>query len=1613
MTKLNNLFTENRNWRIFKRKKDILNGFMMAFAMGAILSSTTTANAAPTGGNITQGTGSISQNGTNTNINQQSQNLDINWQTFSSGVNESINFSQPSVSAIAINRVIGGVPSVLQGALNANGNVFILNNSGITFSGTSRVNVGSLLATTAKDLTLRDGKYEFTGADKGIIANYGNINVSNGGFAVLAAPQVNNAGFIQANLGRIELASTTALTLDLRGDNLITYSVSEETLKDAGVTNTGTLTAQSGLVAISTNIASDVVSGVVNLGGIIDADAFGKNADGGTVLVKSSGLTNFKNDASITARGGDESGDGGFVEVSGKNVVIAGSVDTRAENGTIGSFLIDPATITIEDGAAPAVPAVDTLYEEDLENQATSIIVEADEAVIIKDLSDNLLDVAKTDIDKSISIKTLDSDGTITADASDIIRTIKGSINLEAGTITVGDLETGGKFIENPGQINIKTNDGGFSAGSIQIIGSGGEAKLVINTVGDVNVDNIKIHNIENDKSGDVSAIADARINSSEGSVTISGDVDVKAEANSGKAIDVIIEYLNTGTAAFNNSYGYYYINDAGEPVYGTLLFEDISALPENTEVVVTVENRNNIGFFLVADGERLNSAADGTPVVFRKVDGAWNAYANGAKLDARHSVGVSPADKPGFIVFDKTSLNEDGIAHVQDLPDVDGTSNWEDLHADSSDLDYNDGNFNISTREAEGGNAFAKAYVEINAQKDVTIEGKSSSEALASSTNGGDNNSVEADARIYVNAGADANLGNTFVNANATQDEGSSATSFAELNVKAGTKDQKTPIPVEPHEEPIDHSNDFTNHDGDVIDHSGDIDDHNGRTNHSNDIRDHSNDFDDHSGDKPLEHEHETEYDITRGGDINLNGSTTVTSEASSGSGEVDSKALSSLVAYNDVNIRSGLKVDSKAKNSLFNADSVDSAASSVIAAGDDDAEGDAISAGNVKISSDAESKGYDSTVSSSARSTVVATNDIIFNDDHIARSSARGHSANVSSSASIGEYAGVTSIVAKSVDDEEGPSEEEESVDGNIIHYGVIGVNSEAITNGYNPVKDVRSNASLNLDAEGFIETETINIESSAIDSVRPSPRKTDDNITVIQKPLPIGLGTNHTHSDVNVNINANNGDVDISGRGLNIGSRALSSNGFAPLRSSIDEQIILPPRIILPDTHLTSDVNVSISSQKGDVTLSGLSIRSDASANQGLPILTKDVSDEEHDEEEENEFPSNNVHVHSDVNVNITAEEGNVTTNGITSRSVATYTGSGGPIILPPPPLPPVSDLKKTSSKEYLPGDVVATNDINISGSTVTTNGSNGISSDAHVESFGSFDAFASTGLSLNASSGDLVINTPGTTLDSVATSNNGEANAAAQQSGNASDNFTLTGDITTIATAADGANAQSNNEAGTDGNGDWNQVSGKLSSTATASNGDAFALVRGAAPDADDLILDGEDATAKADSAERTGKFSDVETVGTDTAQLIFRGKPTSSSSSSSGSTSSSTSSSSSSSGGSTSSGSSSSGGSTSGGSSSSGGSTSGGSSSGGSSSGPVILPPVIPPKVEEPVVVPTVNKDTHPIPVIVSLHDGDPLPQQSGNLNDLSPAAGGDVEGKFCSVVNVNGSKICN
>ncbi|HTN93049.1 MAG TPA: GLUG motif-containing protein [Gallionella sp.] len=71
-----------------------------------------------------------------------------------------------------------------------------------------------------------------------------------------------------------------------------------------------------------------------------------QSGDGGKVVVWSDEATQF--DGNISSRGGADFGNGGWVEVSGKQWLgFDGLVNTTAANGMVGSLLLDPTDITI------------------------------------------------------------------------------------------------------------------------------------------------------------------------------------------------------------------------------------------------------------------------------------------------------------------------------------------------------------------------------------------------------------------------------------------------------------------------------------------------------------------------------------------------------------------------------------------------------------------------------------------------------------------------------------------------------------------------------------------------------------------------------------------------------------------------------------------------------------------------------------------------------------------------------------------------------------------------------------------------------------------------------------------------------------------------------------------------------------------------------------------------------------------------------------------------------------------------------------------------------------------------------------------------------------------
>ena len=272
----------------------------------------------PQGGAVVAGKASISQTAATTTVQQSSPLAAVNWNSFNVGSAQTVTFQQPSASATTLNRVVGPDPSEIAGHITANGNVVLVNRSGVVFDQGSQVNVNSLVVSTA-DITNQkfmasatSGKADFAipGNPNAAVVNSGTITVKQSGLAALVAPTVVNQGVINARMGSVVLAGATAHTVDLYGDGLLSIDVTGQVKQvpvgtngqkvTALVTNTGTILAQGGTITLTAAAADGIVNNLVTAGGKISAD--GGHGAGGSIVLNGVGGS-LVVQGELTARG--------------------------------------------------------------------------------------------------------------------------------------------------------------------------------------------------------------------------------------------------------------------------------------------------------------------------------------------------------------------------------------------------------------------------------------------------------------------------------------------------------------------------------------------------------------------------------------------------------------------------------------------------------------------------------------------------------------------------------------------------------------------------------------------------------------------------------------------------------------------------------------------------------------------------------------------------------------------------------------------------------------------------------------------------------------------------------------------------------------------------------------------------------------------------------------------------------------------------------------------------------------------------------------------------------------------------------------------------------------
>lgn len=308
----------------------------------------------PMGGSIVNGDVNIGAGaGGNLQIQQNSANAIINWESFSIQAGELTQFRQPGSSAAVLNRVTGGDPTAILGALKGNGNVFVINPNGILVGAGGTIDVHGLVLSTldvSNGEFLAGGDMVFEGVGEGI-TNMGRINAI-GGDVFLIGRTVTNSGSISARNGTVGLAAGEEVLLtsteSRTGERLFVRS------KGAGVSGTGILNdgtiegatvelkAHGNMYALAINNKGSIrATGATFSGGKVFLSApGGRISSSGSIRVSSPGV----------GRGGMVAIEAAYAKVDGMIRAEAGKVRITGTSRVELGATVDVSSMTARGG---------------------------------------------------------------------------------------------------------------------------------------------------------------------------------------------------------------------------------------------------------------------------------------------------------------------------------------------------------------------------------------------------------------------------------------------------------------------------------------------------------------------------------------------------------------------------------------------------------------------------------------------------------------------------------------------------------------------------------------------------------------------------------------------------------------------------------------------------------------------------------------------------------------------------------------------------------------------------------------------------------------------------------------------------------------------------------------------------------------------------------------------------------------------------------------------------------------------------------------------------------------------------------------------------------------
>ncbi|QVN23370.1 filamentous hemagglutinin N-terminal domain-containing protein [Burkholderia pyrrocinia] len=313
--------------------RELSVAFVLTFGVGAPF-----AWAAPQGGQVVAGAAGIARNGPLTTIQQQSQRAIVNWQSFGVNAGETVRFAQPATNAAILNRVTGALPSNINGLVQGNGKVFLVNPNGIVVGANGVINVQGGFVASTQNLSdtafMQGGALTLSGGTDGSIQILGKISAPDGDITIVA-PKVAVGSGAALEAGRaVQLIAASTVTLSNGQFTVIPQA------GDAGeLTVDGVVSAANAQLAAANNNLGALA---INTSGTVRATGTQTNPDGSVSIVAQGAGGNVKVGGTVAARHAD--GTGGSIVVSGANVSATGAtLDASGTQGGTVSIAADTA----------------------------------------------------------------------------------------------------------------------------------------------------------------------------------------------------------------------------------------------------------------------------------------------------------------------------------------------------------------------------------------------------------------------------------------------------------------------------------------------------------------------------------------------------------------------------------------------------------------------------------------------------------------------------------------------------------------------------------------------------------------------------------------------------------------------------------------------------------------------------------------------------------------------------------------------------------------------------------------------------------------------------------------------------------------------------------------------------------------------------------------------------------------------------------------------------------------------------------------------------------------------------------------------------------------------